>query len=235
MAEFTYPGGELELFRHARNWKNYWANCLQGHLQGHVVEVGAGIGANTPLLTARHPGPWTCLEPDRELADELGLNLGTHGLSERCEVVVGTLADLPPDRRFDTVLYVDVLEHIEDDRAELERAGRRLKPGGRLIVLGPAHPFLYSNFDRAIGHYRRYTRRSLRATAPPAFHAEHIRYLDAVGLAASLVNRYVLRQSDPALRQILTWDRLMVPVSRLVDGCFGYRLGKSVLGVWTKA
>jgi hypothetical protein len=101
-----------------------------------------------------------------------------------------------------------------------------------VIVLAPAHQWLFTPFDSAIGHFRRYTRKTLAAAAPPELHTEKLIYLDAVGLAASLANRLLLKQSMPTHAQIQTWDRLMVPISRLLDPLLGNRAGKSVLGIW---
>jgi SAM-dependent methyltransferase len=150
-------------------------------------------------------------------------------------VATGTIGDLSADAKFDAILYLDVLEHIKDDCRELARAGVRLKPGGVLIVLAPAHPFLYTPFDRAIGHFRRYTRSTLQASVPVALQVTKLVYLDAAGMLASAANRLLLRRAMPTERQILTWDRLLVPISRLVDPLFAGRLGKSVLGIWHKS
>jgi len=101
-------------------------------------------------------------------------------------------------------------------------------------VLSPAHEFLFTPFDTAIGHFRRYSRASLRASAPDTLRTEKLVYLDAAGMLASAANRLLLQSSMPTERQILTWDRLLVPISRLVDPIFAGRIGKSVLGVWRK-
>lgn len=116
----------------------------------------------------------------------------------------------------------------------MARAAARLKRGGALIVLAPAHPFLFTPFDRAIGHFRRYKRVSLREAAPATLSVEKLIYLDAAGMLASAANRLLLQSAMPTERQILTWDRLLVPVSRLIDPLFAGRVGKSVLGVWRK-
>ena len=93
---------------------------------------------------------WTCLEPDAELAGRLARRLSDAGLAFR--VVRGTTADIPDEERFDCALYIDVLEHIADDRAELRRVSARLRPGGRLIVLAATYQFLFSAFDEAVGY-----------------------------------------------------------------------------------
>ena len=129
---------------------------------------------------------------------------------------------------------MDVLEHIEDDSAEMERAARRLKPGGYAIVVSPAHNWLFSAFDKAIGHFRRYTKATLRATTPAGLELVRLRYLDSVGMLASLGNRMVLGSAMPTARQIAVWDKLMVPISRAIDPLLGYTVGKSILGVWRK-
>jgi len=229
-SEFKYAGSELELFEKARNWKAYWRAQISGFVRGDVLEVGAGIGANTRTLAGLKYERWTCLEPDAALAARIELPPGG-----RHETAVGTLADLTAEAQFDAILYIDVLEHIEDDGGEMARAAARLKAGGALIVLAPAHPFLFTPFDRAIGHFRRYTRASLRKAAPETLRTEKLVYLDAAGMLASAANRLLLQRALPTERQILTWDRLLVPVSRRIDPIFAGRLGKSVLGVWRRA
>jgi len=227
--EFRYVGSELELFKKARNWKAYWRARIAEFVRGEVLEVGAGIGANTLTLSSLTYERWTCLEPDAALAARIELPAGG-----RHKTVVGTIADLDVEAKFDAILYIDVLEHIEDDRGEMARAADRLKPGGALIVMSPAHPFLFTPFDAAIGHFRRYTRLSLHEAAPATLSVEKLVYLDAAGMLASAGNRLLLRSAMPTERQILIWDRLLVPVSRVIDRLFAGRLGKNVLGVWRR-
>jgi SAM-dependent methyltransferase len=237
MAELAHLGGELKLFAEARRWKAYFAGVLTPHLRGHVLEVGAGLGST---LRALAPAPqiaeWTALEPDPELhAQLLGVAREVEtvrGIPVR--VLAGTLADLPSLGHFDTIVYVDVLEHIEDDRVELARAFERLRPDGRVIVLAPAHALLFSEFDRQVGHHRRYDRGSLAALAPPGTRLLALRYLDSVGLLASLGNRFLLRAPLPSPAQIRLWDGVMIPASRLLDVLSLGRLGKSIIAVWER-
>ena len=218
---------QLDLFAHATHWKSYWSRCIRPFLHGDVLEVGAGIGTNTLLLEPGSFRSWTCLEPDPALAAQAVTDTGRH-------IVIGDTRNLPSAPAYDAILYIDVLEHIERDREEMERAALLLRPQGNLIVLSPAHQWLYTPFDEAIGHYRRYTRSSLRAVSPPGCVLRRLWYLDAVGVLASSANRLLLHQSRPELRQILLWDRWMVPASTWLDPWLGHRVGKSVLGVWTK-
>jgi SAM-dependent methyltransferase len=177
---------------------------------------------------------WVCLEPSVPLVRRLKENLCRNGYS-RCRIVNGFLDDLASEQQFNSIIYIDVLEHIEDDAAEMERASRLLKPGGHLVVLVPAHQWLYSPFDREIGHFRRYSAEDLLRRAPRDLYNERLVYLDSIGLVASCGNKLLLRQSMPSSRQIFFWDRVMVPVSRWVDPFLRNKFGKSLLAVWRKA
>jgi hypothetical protein len=234
MDHYSYVGNELELFKTATVWKSYFRGHVAPFLGSRVLEVGAGIGATTQLLCSPKQDRWICLEPDAELASTLYEAKARGALPDKCEIVVGALGEIPPDWLFDSLLYIDVLEHIEDDRGELAQAALHLKPGGCLVVLAPAHPWLFSPFDRAIGHFRRYSRKSLRALNPPGLAVARSIYLDSIGLLASLGNRMVLSQSMPRPGQIAFWDKFLVRGSRLVDPLVGYSIGKSVLTVWDR-
>ena len=228
-----YVGDELDLFREAHNWKAYLRSRMAPFLRGDVLEVGAGIGGTTRVMRSLEHSSWTCLEPDsdhvRQLREEFA-----RAAEPEVRVLPGDLTAIPEGHEFDTILYVDVLEHIEDDRGELERAAQRLRPGGAIVVLAPAHPWLFSPFDSAVGHFRRYTRSSLSKLEPSPLRTERCEYLDSVGLLASAANRLVLRASLPSAAQIRLWDRRLVPLSRCADRLFFHRLGKSVLAVFRR-
>lgn len=239
MRERAYVGTELEIFAQAEHWKAYLINAMQDRVRGDVAEVGAGLGIYTKLFLSvaaiqARTQRWSCIEPDAQLASKLRAQLAPNIAAGQVRCITGTLADLPSSARFDCILYIDVLEHIADDRAELRLAAEHLSQGGHLLVLSPAHDFLYSDFDRAIGHHRRYNAQTLNSVVPPELDRECLRYVDAVGMLASLVNRWVLRQSHPTHAQIQLWDRRMVPVSRMIDPWLGHRIGKSILGIWRK-
>ena len=228
---FVYGGQELDLFAQARNWKRYVRKLLSPHIRGDVLEVGAGIGTTTLLLHDADVRSWTCLEPDPGLAERLRAAAG-----RKVDIIAATLNETPADTTFDTILYVDVMEHIGNDAAEFARAASHRRPGGTIVILSPAHPRLYTPFDRAIGHHRRYTKRMLRGISGGvnSVRIEQLRYVDSFGLLASLANRYLLHSAMPTPRQIRTWDRGLVPLSRLADPLLLYLLGKSILGVWRR-
>jgi len=235
MGEYHYLGAELDVFARARNWKRYLAAQMASFVFGDVLEVGAGIGAVTQALAGLPRRTWTCLEPDAGLAQRLNAAVRAMAGSSRISVVIGALRDLPSAANYDCALYVDVLEHIEKDHAEVAAAVALLRSGGHLIILCPAHHWLYTPFDRAIGHYRRYDRHRFQSLQPPSASLVRLRYLDSVGLGASLGNRLFLRSASPTEAQVRFWDGVLVRASVLLDPLLGYRVGKSILGVWRKA
>jgi SAM-dependent methyltransferase len=236
MSDFTYIGTELDIFNLATNWKNYYYELIANYIGREVLEVGAGIGATTEALCKRGEHVrWVCLEPDAHLAGSIKDLIASERLPSTCRAQVGTVADLAPHDLYDTILYIDVLEHIEDDQKEAAAAAEHLKPGGHLVVLSPAHQSLYTPFDQAIGHFRRYNKASLSASIPESLQRVKLIYLDSVGAIASLGNRLVLKSRMPTREQITLWDKKMIPLSKFFDPVFRYAVGKSILGVWRRA
>jgi len=232
-ADYQYAGTELELFAHARNWKAYWSSMIGPFVGDNVLDVGAGLGATASALSGRSYARWTALEPDPQLADRLRVALVDKSLPSYVDVRCGTTESIAAEEKYDTVLYVDVLEHIEDDAAELQRASQHLLPGGRLIIVAPAHKWLYTPFDRAIGHCRRYNRKDLDLIRPAVLSTVLFRYIDSVGMLASLANKLILKTAHATQAQISVWDRCLVPMSRVVDPVLAGRVGKSIICVYS--
>lgn len=231
---YAYPGNELELFAQARNWKSYMASRLKPYISGNVLEVGAGLATNTGYLMRPSVQSWTLLEPDQEMAGRLTEALTRGVLPPVCHVICADTRQLPRIPVYDCILYIDVLEHIENDRDEMEWVSSLLKPGGKLIVLAPAHPYLMSPFDEAIGHFRRYHVKSLGALTPKDTRKLKSLYIDSAGLFASVANKWLLRQTMPTKKQIMFWDRFLVPISTVTDKILFHKVGKSVIGIWEK-
>jgi SAM-dependent methyltransferase len=230
-----YLGSELEIFALANRWKSYVALKLKPYIQGDVAEVGAGLGSTTrALCDPATLGEWLCLEPDEKMAGTLDGLRAAGKLPRRCRVRCGVLKDLSSEQKFDTIIYADVLEHIEYDQIEINEAASRLRDRGRLIILCPAHQHLFNQFDLNIGHYRRYDKKDFKKLNVHEAEIETLFYLDSVGYLASLANKILLRQRMPTKRQIIFWDRVMVTCSQRVDPILRWRAGKSIVGVWKK-
>jgi hypothetical protein len=232
MSEYIYIGAELELFAQAKNWKNYLKDYLEKYIKGNILEVGAGMGSNTGLLHNIYCHKWLCLEPDSQLFNVLQIAISADSIPN-CQAQNGTIS-LLQDQLFDSILYLDVLEHIDDDKKEVIQVVQNLKIGGYLIILCPAHQWLFSPFDIAVGHYRRYNKASLKAVMPDNIEIVKLVYLDSIGLLANLGNRILLKQRMPNTTQIKIWDKFMVSLSRFVDPLIDYRAGKSVILIGKK-
>ena len=142
-----YPGAELDNFDKATIWRKYIFFQIKKFIKGNVLEVGAGIGSFTNNYK-NLPNKITLSEIDQE-----NLSLIKKKFKD---ANINFTGDLTKNikRNFDTIMYLNVLEHIEDDTKEINEAFQKLNPGGFLVILVPAHNNLYSEFDKAIGHFR---------------------------------------------------------------------------------
>jgi len=231
---YQYPGNELELFREARNWKAYYAGILKPFIAGSVLEVGAGIAETSPYLLNDQVTAWTCLEPDEAFFAALQKKINEGKLPSGFSVIKGTVESLNANQLFDSIIYIDVLEHIENDSMELKHAISHLKPGGNLVILSPAFQTFYNKFDRAIGHYRRYTKKTLQAVIPEGLKQKKLLYLESGGTVLLLLAKMFKKESHPSLKQVLFWDRTVVPFSKVLDRVIGYSYGKTIIGIWEK-
>jgi len=148
--EFSYPGAELALFAQARNWKFYVKSEVGEYLVGDVLEIGAGIGGTTIALNDGSARRWLCLEPDQNQVTQLQ-SLVARNNGPAPLVMVGSLAAFAQKPTFNCILYIDVLEHIDDDHLQIRTASQLVRPGGYIVVLSPAHQWLFSEFDKIIG------------------------------------------------------------------------------------
>ena len=225
-----YPGKELEAMSFAANYHRWIVDELSPWLAGRVAEVGAGMGSVSALLLERPIERLVAYEPSANMYPHLAAALRGHARAEARNEFFGQRSD----ESFDTVAYINVLEHIEDDRAELARAHERISPGGHLLVFVPALAWLYSEFDRGIGHFRRYSRDGLAALARDAgFEVVRARYFDAAGVLPWYINFVLLRRGLGGAGVSL-YDRLVVPPMRLVEGAVEPPIGKNVLLVARK-
>jgi spermidine synthase len=234
MNDYSYIGTELEFFKEAVRWKSYYRDLIRNYLTGDVLEVGAGVGSTTQFLISEKQKRWVCMEPDAAFVEQIHFLIRQNQLPHFCQARHGVLQNLDDRERFDVILYIDVLEHIELDKSEMKLAAAHLNNEGKLIVISPAHQWLFSPFDHAIGHFRRYNKAMLFSITPENLRCVKIMYLDCVGLFASLTNRLILKKKMPDKKQILFWDRFLIPISRKVDPILGYSVGKSILSIWSR-
>lgn len=221
-------GTALDSLEGARNYSQWIHDeLLKVSSSGLVLEVGAGTGSITEFLGTSHAV--VSLEPDA---------LAHHRLQQRfagrpgIEVRNGTLEALDKDERFDLITYVNVLEHITDDVSELRLASRHLAPGGSIFIWVPAFDLLFSDFDRAIGHQRRYTLDQLKDVASEVgLVVNTARYVNAVGWFTWLLGCRVLGLHPGHRRLVELADRIFVPLSRNAERRFSAPFGQSAIVV----
>jgi 2-polyprenyl-3-methyl-5-hydroxy-6-metoxy-1,4-benzoquinol methylase len=181
-----------------------------------ILDVGAGIGTFVEMVA---PGRdlVVAVEPDQAYEAALASRLAEH---PNVVVVQREVADLRPDSfetKFDSIICFNVLEHIRNDEAALKALRLLLAPSGHLLLLVPAHPFLFGGIDRAVGHERRYQKDSLRQVLERAgLAAEVLRYVNPLGALGWFVSARILRQEEVPRGPLRIYDRL-VPALRTLD------------------
>jgi SAM-dependent methyltransferase len=233
-----YPGKELEAMAFASNYRRWIMDHLKPFLGRRIVEVGAGMGAFSELILQTQPESLSVLEPSRNMYSHLVavLERAHKGLVQvRQRDLAGALGDGLPMQSFDTAVYINVLEHIDDDEAELETVFSALSPGGHILIFVPALPFLMSRMDREIGHFRRYTLKALQAKCSAAgFTIRLSRYFDVMGVAPWWMKYRLLASTTLEARAVQFHDRWIVPVSRAVECICEPPFGKNIILVGQK-
>lgn len=234
---FAYDGADLESMDLADRYHDWILDWFAPYLGRSVVEVGAGTGGFATRVAARvDPARMLLIEPSAGTAEQLRSTL--QGSRVPSTVHTGFLADAASQVReaaADTFIYVNVLEHVEHDEAELRLVYELLQPGGCMCIFVPALPFLYSDFDRSIGHFRRYTLAGLKAMAVAAgFEVPLARYLDVLGILPWLLIMKWLRSTRLSPRSVRIYDRVVVPVMSRLERLASPPIGKNVLLVARK-
>jgi SAM-dependent methyltransferase len=226
-----YPGKELEAMSFAINYHQWIVDELAPFFGRTMVEVGAGKGDLSAMLIRKGLKQLYAFEPSLNLFPSLRAK--AEGLSQVTAINEFFKPDFVPEA-FDSLLYINVLEHIEDDCAELFSAYRALPIGGYLLLFVPALSWLFSNVDRSAGHFRRYYKKALvKMVEQTGFRVERVRYFDLAGIIPWYVNFVLLRNTFSA-GSVALYDRLIVPPMRVFEKKITPPIGKNILLVARK-
>jgi SAM-dependent methyltransferase len=227
-----YPGKELEAMSFAINYHEWIIEELVPFFGQSVVEVGAGAGDLTAMLLQTELKHLFAFEPSSNVFPLLRSKI--KGLSRVTAINEFFSPDHVPEA-IDSVLYINVLEHIEDDHAELLTAYHAIRHGGHLLLFVPALSWLFSDADKNVGHFRRYHMKPLVTLVEKAgFVVEKTRYFDLAGIIPWYVN-FVLLKNTFSARNVALYDKVVVPPMRLFEKAITPPIGKNILLVAKKA
>ena len=227
-----YFGKDLEAMSFASNYHRWLLAEFLPYIRGSVAEVGAGVGHFSSLILETNIKSLMAFEPSNNMYPLLKEALRA---DKRAKAINGFFGKEEGGECFDSVLYVNVLEHIEDDASELATVRDALSPEGHLLIFVPALPWLYSEFDRKIGHFRRYTKKGLVDLVHGAgLSIIKERYFDVAGIIPWYIN-FTLMKNTMSGGSVALYDRLVVPAMRVIEGLVPPPIGKNVLLIARKA
>jgi SAM-dependent methyltransferase len=236
---FEYSGRELESMDFAVNYHRWILQTLKPYLGKDLIEVGAGTGSFSEILLETEPASLAMLEPSANMYPVLAERIKAvdrRGVGRPMQLTLESAAAVIANGpRPDSILYVNVLEHIEDDRRELATAFSLLRPGGRVLVFVPANAWLMSTMDRQMGHHRRYSRQELMGKCRDAgFDVRFSRNFDIFGVAPWLLKFRLLGSTKIEPGMVRLYDTSVVPMARLVERFIPPPFGKNVIVVGEK-
>lgn len=223
-----YYGRDLEAMSFAVNYHLWIIDSFKEYFGEIVAEIGAGMGGFSKLLIKESIKRLVLFEPSINMYPLLEDHFKE---DKRVETVQGYLCNeyQKYEKVFDSVIYVNVLEHIKNDKNELIIAHKSLKKGGFLLIFVPALPCLYSDFDKKIGHFRRYNKKRLRKLIKTTgFQLINIKYFDLIGILPWYVILVLLKKEVTPANTSL-YDRMIVPFMRKIESSTTIPVGKNLI------
>lgn len=237
IAEQQFGYSALERISEAPRFNEWMYNTIRSYLVGEILEIGCGIG-NISSYAVKDGKSITLSDYDATYLSFLKAKF--HGYLNVKDIIELDLAKSEFKKEFahisgsfDTIFLLNVLEHIENDIAAVNNLQYLLKAGGKLIILVPSYSFLYSDMDRLLGHYRRYTIPSLTQV----IHKNNLLVINAfhfnlLGMAGWYWNK-LFRQGEISQEKMSLFNKL-VPFGKLLDKLFLNKVGLSTIIVASK-
>lgn len=178
-------------------------------LRGNILEIGCGIGSFTKEMLRF--GSVTAVDIEEEYIRKTKLKTKNKASVGFGDIEKGTF--FFRKRNFDTIVCLNVLEHIHKDQDALKNIYKLLNPQGRVFLLTPAHPTAYGEIDKGLSHFRRYTKKSLSNKFRKAgFAVETVYYFNAVGIFGWFLNSRVLKRKILPSNQLVLFRFLAKPI-----------------------
>jgi hypothetical protein len=223
----NYPGWELKYFDKALNFRKYQFLLTKKYIYGHVAEIGPGGGANLNIYKSLAKSI-DLFEPSKKIFSKLSKYKNN-------KIKIFNKIFINSKKKYDTILYLDVIEHIKKDKQEIFNAYHYLKKNGHLIISVPAFQYLYSKFDRDVYHFKRYSKKEFKNILFLLnINNFKLIYFDSLGYVLSLFSKIFTRNYKKYFAlKIFIWDKL-IPLSILFDNLIFNFFGKSLLVVIKK-
>ncbi len=234
----AYGTETLEILSEAANFNRWMYQTIRPFCHGNILEIGSGIG-NISQFFIQDGAAITLSDFDRSYVPRLNerfRNNANLGGVIRIDLSDQDLEKNHPELigQFDTVFALNVIEHIEDHHQALANVRKLLRAGGKVIILVPAFQWLFNSFDAQLGHYRRYTSKTLKnLLASAGFHVTHSQYFNFIAIAGWFFFGTILRKRIIPSQQMRIYDAL-VPVWKALDYIVYRITGVSVIQVAVK-
>jgi SAM-dependent methyltransferase len=231
-----YAGKDLEAMSFAVNYHRWILSIFEPYLGARVVEVGAGTGSFSELLLERRLEWLSLVEPSTAMYQQLCERVAeSQNVTTYNDVFENVAEQIRLAERPDSIIYVNVLEHIADDVHELSVINKTLDAGGRIFIFVPALRWLHGSYDRQINHFRRYTRTELEKKCVAAgFRVIASRYFDLFGVLPWWVKYKVLQSNNMEPGAVRFYDQRVVPIAKVLESTLSPPLGKNVLLIGEK-
>jgi len=232
----VYVGKDLEAMSFAVNYHKWILEEFRPFLGKNFVEVGAGTGSFSEMLIEEKPENLALVEPS-EMFKFLEQNISQIETSVTVNYYNAIFSETADklNAKPDTIIYVNVLEHIEDDAGELQKVYETLETGGHCLIFVPAFMSLYGAFDEKVGHFRRYTKNELEEKAKSAgFKIVKSKYFDFVGIFPWYIKYKLLKSDSLESGAVTAYDKFAVPVTKQFERFLKFPVGKNILTILQK-
>lgn len=224
--KLNYDGWELNSFDKAKNFRDYQWSLFRDRIKKKILEVGPG---NCVFLQRyyRISKEVHLFEPSKKIRNKLKKKIKKF---KRVK-----LLSKYNKLKYDTIIYLDVLEHIRDDEKEILSAYKKLKKKGNLIISVPAFQHLYTDYDRKIGHYRRYNKRSFKIICENLkFKKYQMKYFDSIGYSLIFLSKFLVLSNKVNFKGSVKLWNFLIPISKILDVFLNLFIGKSLMVIITK-
>lgn len=233
MTDFKYEGKDLEAMSFAENYHAWVLTKFKKYLGKRVGEIGAGSGNFSKMLLNEEIDELVSIEPSQEMFAGLVSSTSNEPRIKRLNAFFHEISS-NYQNYFDSIVYINVMEHIEDESKELGYIFDSLKVGGRVCIFVPALSWLYSDHDKSIGHYRRYNKKYLRKIVSEAgFEIVTIKYFDILGILPWFIMFKILK-NKPNPSSVGFYDTYVVPIAKILESIISIPIGKNLLIVGKK-